>query len=56
MMMGGDHEMSMGSMRVPTRLPSGEWLPQGHPEARMASMQDQMQPLAPNGEEAGGAR
>jgi hypothetical protein len=39
------HSMSGGAMRVPTQLPSGDWLPQGHPEARMASMQELMQPL-----------
>ena len=45
MPMGGGHTMSPGSMRVPTRLPSGAWLPQGHPDARMAPMQEFMQPL-----------
>ena len=41
----GGHQMGMGAMRVATRLPSGEWLPQGHPEARMASMQEFMMPM-----------
>lgn len=40
-----DHAMSPGAMRVPTRLPDGRWLPQGHPEARMAGMAELMQPL-----------
>jgi len=47
MPMRGGHEMSMGGMRVPTQLPSGDWLPQGHPDARTASMQEFMRPLAP---------
>lgn len=47
MPMHDGHEMSMGAMRVPTELPSGEWLPQGHPEARMAAMMELMQPLQP---------
>jgi len=41
----GGHEMSPGSMRVPTELPDGSWLPQGHPEARMAPIMELMQPL-----------
>lgn len=54
MAMGADHSMSAGAMRVPTRLPTGEWLPQGHPEARMASMAELMQPLpAPARTESG---
>jgi len=56
MPMGDGHEMSMGAMHVPTRLPSGEWLPQGHPDARMASMQEMMQPLPPVAETPDGAR
>ena len=47
MPMMGDHSMSMGSMRVPTELPDGTWLPQGHPDARMAPMSEFMMPLAP---------
>ena len=39
------HDMSPGSMRVPTRLPDGSWLPQGHPEARVATMEELMRPL-----------
>ena len=27
--------MPMSSMRVPTQLPDGRWLPQGHPRASM---------------------
>lgn len=35
----GAHEnMPMSVMTVPTQLPDGRWLPQGHPEARMAEM------------------
>jgi hypothetical protein len=45
MPMGGDHRMSPHAMRVPTELPGGEWLPQGHPEARMAPMVELMRPL-----------
>ncbi len=45
MPMGQGHTMSPGSMRVPTRLPDGSWLPQGHPEARMATMEELMAPL-----------
>ena len=30
--------MPMGSMRVPTQLPDGSWLPQGHPDAAMGGM------------------
>ncbi len=56
MPMGEGHDMGMGGMRVPTELPSGEWLPQGHPEARMATMQEFMQPLPPPGSSAGGGR
>jgi len=47
MPMHGEHDMSMGGMRVPTQLPSGAWLPQGHPEARMAPMMEFMRPLPP---------
>ena len=62
MPMGGDHRMSPHAMRVPTQLPTGEWLPQGHPEARMAPMHEFMQPLPapesgrPAGAPRGGAR
>lgn len=42
-----DHAMSEGGMRVPTRLPDGSWLPQGHPDARTASMEELMRPLLP---------
>lgn len=28
--------MPMSAMRVPTQLPDGSWLPQGHPDARVA--------------------
>ncbi len=45
MPMHDDHAMSMGAMRVPTQLPDGGWLPQGHPDARMAPMMELMQPL-----------
>jgi len=41
------HMMSEGSMRVPTLLPDGTWLPQGHPDARMATMDEMMMPLLP---------
>ena len=49
--MSDHHAMSEGGMRVPTRLPDGSWLPQGHPDARVASMEELMQPLLP--EQAG---
>lgn len=45
MPMHAGHGMSHGSMRVPTRLPDGSWLPQGHPDARVATMEELMQPL-----------
>ncbi len=48
MPMDEGHDMSPGSMRVPTRLPDGSWLPQGHPQARMASMEELMAPLGPD--------
>lgn len=32
--------MSTSAMRVPTRLPNGSWLPQGHPDARVAGAAD----------------
>ncbi len=44
---GENHAMSPGSMRVPTELPGGGWLPQGHPEARMATMAELRRPLLP---------
>jgi hypothetical protein len=56
MPMRGGHEMTMGGMRVPTQLPSGDWLPQGHPDARTASMQEFMRPLAPVNPVPGGGR
>ena len=34
--------MPMSVMTVPTQLPDGSWLPQGHPEARMAEMRRMM--------------
>jgi hypothetical protein len=45
MPMGHGHAMSPGSMRAPTRLADGTWLPQGHPDARKASMDELMAPL-----------
>lgn len=57
MPMHGDHSMTDAAMRVPTRLPSGDWLPQGHPEARLAGMQELMRPLpVPGRASPGGAR
>ncbi|MBT8488116.1 MAG: hypothetical protein KJO65_04720 [Gemmatimonadetes bacterium] len=47
MPMGDGHTMGHGAMRVPTELPTGDWLPQGHPDARMAPMMEFMRPLAP---------
>ena len=55
MPMDDEHLMSGGAMRVPTQLPSGDWLPQGHPEARTAPMQEFMQPLPVGGSGRGGA-
>ena len=40
-----DHTMGPGSMRVPTALTDGDWLPQGHPESRMVPMSQFMMPL-----------
>ena len=51
MPMGGDHVMAPSAMRVPTELPDGSWLPQGHPESQMVPMTQLMMPLRP---EAGG--
>ncbi|MDX1660932.1 MAG: hypothetical protein R3326_03995, partial [Gemmatimonadota bacterium] len=45
MPMGEGHAMSEGSMNVPTRLPDGSWLPQGHPDARRAAMEELMRPM-----------
>jgi len=56
MPMTGGHDMSGASMRVPTQLPTGEWLPQGHPDARMASMQEIMRELPPVTDGPGGGR
>lgn len=50
MPMGPGHEMSHSAMRVPTLRPDGSWLPQGHPEARMAGMAELMAPLPPVGD------
>ncbi len=44
-----DHTMGPNSMRVPTQLPDGSWLPQGHPEAQMVPMSQFMMPLLPEG-------
>ncbi len=44
---GHAHAMGSGALRVPTLLPDGSWLPQGHPEARAASMDELMAPLPP---------
>ena len=44
---GEKHAMRPGSMRVPTQLPGGAWLPQGHPDARMASMEELRRPVPP---------
>ena len=43
----GDHTMGPGSMRIPTQLPDGSWLPQGHPESEMVPMGQFMMPLLP---------
>jgi hypothetical protein len=43
-----DHAMDGGSMRVPTQLPDGSWLPQGHPDARTATMDELRMPLDPS--------
>ena len=42
-----DHTMGPNSMRIPTRLPDGSWLPQGHPESQMVPMSQFMMPLGP---------
>ena len=44
-----DHTMGPGSMRIPTQLPDGSWLPQGHPESQMVPMSQFMMPLLPGG-------
>ena len=45
----GEHTMAPSSMRVPTRLPDGSWLPQGHPESQTVPMSQLMIPLLPEG-------
>lgn len=50
----GSHTMTPGSMRVPIQLSSGEWLPQGHPDAAMAPMAEFMRPLPPVRNPGGG--
>ncbi len=40
--------MPMEAMTIPTQLPDGRWLPQGHPDARMPTMEHQM-PARPRG-------
>lgn len=49
MPMSGDHAMGESGSRVPTQLDDGSWLPQGHPDARMATMEELMAPLLPAG-------
>ena len=44
-----DHTMGPNSMRVPTPLPDGSWLPQGHPESLVVPMSQFMMPLLPEG-------
>ena len=44
-----DHTMGPSSMRVPTRLLDGSWLPQGHPESQTVPMGQFMVPLLPEG-------
>ena len=44
-----DHTMGPNSMRVPTPLPDGSWLPQGHPESLVVPMSQFMIPLLPEG-------
>jgi hypothetical protein len=56
MPMNGGHDMAGGMMRVPTLLADGSWLPQGHPEAEMASMDAMMSPLPAPGGATGGDR
>ena len=43
----GDHTMGPGAMRIPTQLPDGSWLPQGHPDSQMVPMSQFMTPLPP---------
>jgi len=55
---GHDHGHAMGesAFRVPTLLPDGTWLPQGHPEARVADMEEMMMPLVPGAATTGAHR
>ncbi len=39
--------MPMEAMTVPTQLPDGRWLPQGHPRARLPDMRMPMRPRDP---------
>ena len=41
------HEMHGESVRVPTQLEDGSWLPQGHPDAREATAEELGRPLPP---------
>lgn len=41
------HEMHGESVRVPTQLDDGSWLPQGHPDAREATAEELARPLPP---------
>ena len=43
-----DHTMGPGAMRVPTLLPDGTWLPQGHPDSQMVPMAQLMMTLGPD--------
>jgi hypothetical protein len=48
----GSHAvMPMDAMRIPTQLPDGRWLPQGHPEAALPEGvgHEHRQPGAPGG-------
>ncbi len=44
-----DHTMGASATRVPTQLPDGSWLPQGHPESETVPMSQFMTPLLPDG-------
>ena len=37
---GGHGNMPMSVMTIPTQLPDGSWLPQGHPDAKRPRMND----------------
>ena len=46
---GAHGEMPMSAMRIPTQLPDGRWLPQGHPEAALPEGMEHRMHRSPGG-------